>query len=80
LYAIIVAYTNTGENMGKARRQIKPQSYQLIIGDTEDGRTFIPLHDGLLEELGWQLGDDIELRNTPHGFRLVNLSLSFDEK
>ena len=66
--------------MSKPRRQIKPQSYQLIIGDTEDGRTFIPLHDGLIEELGWQIGDDVELRNTPHGFRLVNLSLSFDEK
>jgi hypothetical protein len=64
--------------MSKPRRQIKPQSYQLIIGDSEDGRTFIPLHEGLLEELGWKIGDDVELRNTKHGFRLVNLS--FDER
>jgi len=64
--------------MSKPRRQIKPQSYKLIIGDTEDGRTFIPIYDGLLDELGWQVGDDVELRNTKHGFRLVNLS--FDER
>jgi len=64
--------------MSKPRRQIKPQSYRLIIGDSEDGRTFIPIYDGLLEELGWQIGDDMELRNTKHGFRLVNLS--FDER
>ena len=78
MYAIIVALQNTGEYMSKPRRQIKPQSYKLIIGDTEDGRTFIPIYDGLLDELGWQIGDDVELRNTPHGFRLVNLS--FDER
>ena len=73
MYAIIVALQNTGEYMSKPRRQIKPQSYKLIIG-----RTFIPIYDGLLDELGWQVGDDVELRNTPHGFRLVNLS--FDER
>ena len=54
-------------------------SYLGLVTDvTEDGRTFIPLHDGLIDELGWQIGDDVELRNTPHGFRLVNLS--FDER
>lgn len=68
----------TGEHMSKPRRQIKPQSYRLIIGDSEDGRTFIPIYDGLLDELGWKVGDDVELRNTKHGFRLVNLS--FDER
>ncbi len=64
--------------MSKPRRQIKPQSYRLVIGDSEDGRTFIPIYDGHLEELGWKVGDDVELRNTKHGFRLVNLS--FDER